>query len=198
LEKCAFRSRKIGAVVEKFERFFVITGGPGSGKTTLLDALEKAGYRRSIEAGRAVIQHELSIGGDALPWGDRVQFAERMLAREILSYEEALPTAGPVFFDRGVPDVIGYLRLVGKTIPEPKRKAAKEYRYNRCAYIAPPWQEIFRQDQERKQDFAEAVRTYNAMVATYSEFGYELVEIPKISVAGRVKFVLANIGGDQG
>jgi predicted ATPase len=35
---------------------FVITGGPGSGKSTLIDALERAGFARSIEAGRAIIQ----------------------------------------------------------------------------------------------------------------------------------------------
>jgi predicted ATPase len=77
-------------VEENSTRFFVVTGGPGSGKTTLLDALERAGYRRSVEAGRAVIQQQLSIGGNALPWGDRVQFAERMLAWEIRSYQTAL------------------------------------------------------------------------------------------------------------
>ena len=180
-------------MVESFERFFVITGGPGSGKTTLLDSLEEAGYRRSIEAGRAVIQHQRSTGGNALPWGDRVGFAERMLASEIRSYEQALQTTGPVFFDRGVPDVVGYLRLIGEKIPGHVWKAAEEYRYNRCALIAPPWPEIFRQDHERKQNFAEAVRTYDALAATYSEFGYELIEIPKIPVAGRVKFVLANL-----
>lgn len=171
-------------------RFFVITGGPGSGKTTLLDALEKSGYRRSVEAGRAVIQQQLATGGNALPWGDRVQFAELMLAWEIRSYEEARRASGLVFFDRGVPDVVGYLRLIGEAIPKHVKEAAEQYRYNRQVFIAPPWHEIFCQDRERKQDFEEAVRTYEAMMATYAELGYELVEIPKIPTAERVKFVI--------
>jgi predicted ATPase len=183
-------------VDENPRRFFVVTGGPGSGKTALRDALEKAGHRRSIEAGRAVIQHQLSIGGNALPWGDRLQFAEMMLAWEILSYEEALRGAGPIFFDRGVPDVLGYLRLIGEAIPKHMSQAAWQYRYNRLVFIAPPWREIFCQDKERKQDFVEAVRTYEAMMATYSEFGYELVEIPKNPVEARVKFVTENIGDE--
>ncbi|HTC48983.1 MAG TPA: AAA family ATPase [Candidatus Aquilonibacter sp.] len=48
--------RKHDIVSDNTERFFVITGGPGSGKTTLIDALQQAGYARSIEAGRGVIQ----------------------------------------------------------------------------------------------------------------------------------------------
>jgi predicted ATPase len=171
-----------------------MTGGPGSGKTTLLDALEEAGYKRSFEAGRAVIQQQLSIAGNALPWADRMQFAELMLAWEIRSYEEARGTAGPVFFDRGVPDVLGYLRLIGETIPEHMKKAAAEYRYQRRVFIAPPWREIFCHDEERKQNFEEAVRTYEAMVATYSELGYESVEIPPGTVSERMEFVLEESG----
>jgi len=43
--------------------FFVITGGPGSGKTTLIDALEEAGFARTVEAGRGVIQDQVAIDG---------------------------------------------------------------------------------------------------------------------------------------
>lgn len=174
-------------------RFIVITGGPGSGKTTLLEALQTAGYRRSIEAGRAVIQQQVSMGGTALPWADRIVFAEKMLAWEIRSYEEALQASGIVFFDRGVPDVLGYLRLIGAAIPEHMRQTAAEYPYNRRVFVAPPWPEIFCQDHERKQDFEAAVRTYEAMMATYLELGYQLAEIPKMPVEERVKFVIDNV-----
>ncbi len=184
-------------MLQTCERFFVITGGPGSGKTTLLDSLEKSGYARSLEAGRGVIQQQLSIGGNALPWGDRTHFAELMLEWELRSYKDSLHRAETVFFDRGVPDVLGYLRLIGEKIPQHMNKAAEQFRYNRRVFIAPPWPEIFRQDQERRQDFTEAVRTYEAMLATYSEFGYELIEISRVPVAERVKFVLAGMSGGR-
>ena len=45
---------------------FVITGGPGSGKTTLIDALARAGFARTVEAGRAIIQDQQAIDGPAL------------------------------------------------------------------------------------------------------------------------------------
>jgi predicted ATPase len=176
------------------ERFFVITGGPGSGKSTLTDALERAGYTRSVEAGRAIIQAQVAIDGPALPWRDPALFAELMLSWELRSYGLAQEQRGPMFFDRGVPDVVGYLRLTNLPVPVHMGRAAETYRYHRRVFIAPPWREIFAQDGERKQDFAEAVRTYDAMVATYADFGYELVELPRISIESRVDFVLEQAG----
>src|SRR3546814_10617091 len=60
-----------------------------------------------------IIRDQVAIGGTALPWADRAAFAELMLGWELRSWHEAHDRAGPVIFDRGVPDVIGYLRLCG-------------------------------------------------------------------------------------
>jgi predicted ATPase len=120
-----------------------------------------------------------------------------MLCWEMRSYHLAEQSPGMVFFDRGIPDVLGYLRLVGQTAPSYVRKAAEVFRYNHRVFIAPPWKEIFRQDQERKQDFEEAVRTYDAMVETYTDLDYQLVEIPRSSIAERLSFVLSHLGGSR-
>jgi predicted ATPase len=172
-----------------FERFVVVTGGPGSGKSTLIDALERAGFSRTVEAGRGIIQDQVAIGGQALPWNDPVLFAEMMLAWEMRSYRWAEQQAGTIFFDRGVPDVAGYLRLMKLPVPEHVGRAAERFRYNSRVFIALPWEEIFRQDRERKQDFDEAVRTYQALASSYSELGYQLVELPRASVESRLQFV---------
>jgi predicted ATPase len=181
------------------DRFVVITGGPGAGKTTLIDALEAAGFGRTVEAGRAIIQDEVATGGAALPWTDREAFAARMLEWERRSHEAASARAavrdGPVFFDRGVPDVIGYRRLVGLPIPRGLDEAARRLRYHRRVFLAPPWPEIFHADAERRQNFDEAVRTREAMRAVYAEYGYEVVELPRATVAERVAFVLEEVEG---
>ena len=175
------------------DRFFVLTGGPGSGKSSLIDALERLGYPRSVEAGRGIIQDQVNIGGLALPWADRALFAELMLSWEMRNYHLAQEHTGTVFFDRCVLDVAGYLRLSELPVPQHVLKAAAEFRYNRRVFVAPPWKDIFHADQERKQDFAEAIRTYEALTATYKEFGYELVELPRVSVENRVQFVLSRV-----
>lgn len=175
------------------ERFFIVTGGPGSGKSSLISEIEKRGYARSIEAGRGIIQDQVAIGGRALPWDDRLLFAELMLSWETRSYHAAELTEGPVFFDRGVPDVIGYLRLCQLPIPEHIKAAARIFRYNPTVFIAPPWQEIFHQDRERKQDFEESIRTYEALVKTYQEQEYSLIELPRLPLDQRVEFVLERV-----
>ena len=172
------------------DRFYLITGGPGSGKTALIDALQSRGYACSVEAGRGIIAHQVAIDGPGLPWRDLMLFAELMLCWEMRSYHLAEQSAAPAFFDRGVPDVLGYLRLMNIPAPEHMRNAATKYRYNQAVFIAPPWPEIFRQDRERKQDFAEAVRTYESLVATYTNLEYRLLELPRASVEARLRFVL--------
>ncbi|MGC2473237.1 MAG: AAA family ATPase [Candidatus Sulfotelmatobacter sp.] len=178
------------------DRFYVITGGPGSGKTALIDALRLRGYPCSVEVGRGIISNQVAIDGPALPWHDPMLFSELMLSWEMRSYHLAEQGTAPAFFDRGVPDVLGYLRLMNIPVPEHMQKAAIKFRYNQTVFIAPPWPEIFRQDRERKQDFAEAVRTYESLVATYSDLEYRLVEVPRASVEERLRFVLENVGID--
>jgi predicted ATPase len=86
--------------------------------------------------------------------------------------------------------------MVGRPVPKHFRSAAELYRYNRTVFVTPPWREIFANDAERKQDFAEAVRTYELCVAAYREHGYEAVELPKASVKERVRFVLEHIAAE--
>lgn len=145
------------------------------------------------EAGRAIIQDQVDIGGTALPWDDREAFATLMLAWEMRSYREAICAPGPIIFDRGIPDVIGYLRLCGLPVPATALRAAEKRRYASRVFIAPPWPAIFEQDAERRQTLAEADATFHAMVDTYSSLGYELVTLPLASVSERTRFVCERI-----
>ena len=40
----------------------------------------------------------------------------------------------------------------------------------------------FERNAERKQSFAEAEATHRAMAETYSDFGYELVDLPRATL----------------
>jgi predicted ATPase len=174
-------------------RLFIITGGPGSGKSTLIEALAARGFACMPEAGRAIIRDQVSIGGEALPWLNRRMFAELMLSWEMRSYRAALDLRGPVFFDRGVPDVAGYLRLSGMSLPAHVEKAAESFRYCPRVFIAPPWLEIFGNDAERLQSFDEAQATHRAMAETYAGLGYDLIPLPQVPVEQRVEFVVKAI-----
>lgn len=69
-------------------------------------------------------------------------------------------------------------------------QTASTYRYNSKVYIAPPWDEIYANDEERKQSLSEAIDTYRVMEMVYSDLGYEVVEISKTSVIERTNFIV--------
>jgi predicted ATPase len=172
---------------------FVITGGPGSGKTTVLIELEKRGFRYAPEVARQIIQEQVRDGGKALPWEDRELYTALMLERSIQSYKEHTPALTPTFSDRGLPDTLGYARLIGLADDKPILNACDQYRYAPQVFLAPPWKEIYATDGERKQDFGEAERTYERLMQVYRECGYELVELPRLLPKERADFILSHL-----
>lgn len=169
---------------------FVITGGPGSGKTTLINALADYGLITIEESGRQIIQDQVLNNGQALPWSDPAAFAELMFQHEVSHYEWARQFNKIAVFDRGIPDVAGYLNLMKIAVPDYMEKAIQKYRYNNYIFVAPPWPDIFEQDTERKQTLEEAVATYHIMIQTYSSYGYNPISIPMVPVLQRVEFVV--------
>ena len=179
----------------KIERqnFYILTGGPGSGKTTLLGALRQQGYACVDEVARKILQEQHQTGGNATHEGDQVKYRDLMFTRSVETYLQVAGESGPVFFDRGIPDLVGHCALIASGGQTELAEAVADYRYNSTVFIAPPWPEIYRQDEERKQDWEEAVQTYEALAEAYRNAGYCLIELPKASVADRVSFVAANI-----
>jgi len=92
-------------------------------------------------------------------------------------------------FDRGFPDNVGFLQMMGLRIPDELGLACKNYRYAGPIFVAPPWKEIYHGDQDRIQDWHEAETTYEAVTSTWRRYGYELIELPKASVNERANFV---------
>lgn len=172
----------------------VITGGPGFGKTTLIDALAGAGLATREEVGRRIIKDQVAVSGPAVPWRDPMLYADLMLSWEMRSYREAAERAGPTYFDRGIPDIVGYLRLLDRPVPDHMARAARLFRYSGTVFVCPPWREIYRQDAERKQSFETAERTHAAMVDTYTDLGYGLLTVPPGPVGDRMTFVRERAG----
>lgn len=93
--------------------WYVITGGPSSGKTTLLERLHDLGYNTVPEAARVLIDEYEAKGIPAKDLRkDERLFQQRVLQMK-LKIEEETPRDRVVFFDRGVPDSIGYFLAYG-------------------------------------------------------------------------------------
>ena len=170
--------------------FYIITGGPGSGKTSIIEMLKLQGYLCVDEVARQIIKEQVKIEGDALHWKDQIKFRDLMLSRSIYTFEQVSELEKPVFFDRGIAELIGYCRLINCDIPEYLYNAAKKFRCNKKVFLMPPWKEIYQNDTERKQDWQEAVNTYQVISESYIETGYQIIEVPKISIKDRVDFIL--------
>lgn len=65
------------------------------------------------------------------------------------------------------------------------------------AFLSPPWRELFQTDEERRHGFDAAVAEYEALGPAYRRHGYEVVVLPRASVAERVSFVLATLASDR-
>ncbi|WP_039989093.1 AAA family ATPase [Vibrio owensii] len=175
----------------------VFTGGPGAGKTSVIEKQIELGYACAPEVGRKVIKQQVALDGDALPWKDKIAFRDEMVREEKKHHQAFEQLNELVFFDRCIVDSYGYSQLENLPIPQALMDACQRIRYANPVFIFPPWEAIFANDEERKQDFAEAVRTYQAMVEAYHQYGYELIEVPTMSVEQRVDFILERLKDRQ-
>lgn len=172
------------------EKAIVITGGPGTGKTSIIEMLRHGGSPCIDESGRHIIRHQLKTKGTKLPWADKEGYAVEMFQTALNDYTLTAENDMYTFFDRGLPDVIGYLKLCKLPVPEYLWLTAKQNRYHNEIFITPPWPEIYVNDKERKQSFEEAIATHAAMTEVYATLGYTLVEIPQLPVEERVGFLV--------
>lgn len=171
---------------------YVITGGPGFGKTSIINELEKLGYCSVHEVSRSIIREQIDKNGDILPWKNLDTFSRIVFERRIKQYKET-PLNKTCFFDRGIPDVIAYMVLDELELPTKYTTALKEYNYNNLVFLTPPWEEIFVNDSERKENFEQAVKAHLQIEKTYQELGYTTIEIPKLDVNKRAIFILQHI-----
>lgn len=170
--------------------FVLITGCSGGGKSTLLAELARRGFATCEEPGRAIVKEQLESGGDALPWTDPVKFAEMAARRSIDNLLRAAKQDSVTFFDRGLIDAVCAMERMGHPVPPGIAATFIQCRYARIVFLAPPWEEIFATDAERKHGFADAVAEYDHLAKRLPELGYEVELLPKVSLAERADFVL--------
>ena len=173
----------------------IITGGPGFGKTSIIRELQKRGYAVSDEKARIVIQKQMGQGSDKLPWEDVYGFS-KLIIKEIVA--EEIESDKPIFFDRGIPDVLAYLKNAGLEVDDTfYKKELKSMNYSNRVYFVPPWEEIYQVDNERKESLETAKEISDHIKRAYIEEGFELIEIKKDSVENRSDFILFDLALPQ-
>ena len=166
----------------------VITGGPGAGKTTLLNALAAMGYPIVAESARSIIAERLSRGESPRP--SPLLFAQEILRRDVEKYASQPNTSDWVFFDRGAIEAIGMLHSVSPLTQSELTAMLAAYPFHSPVFILPPWEDIYTNDAERDQSFADAVDVHARVVDWYGFCGCALHEVPRISAKERAIHVL--------
>jgi predicted ATPase len=167
----------------------IITGGPGFGKTSIIEELETRNYKCFHEVSRNLIKKQLALGGNVLPWKDLVAFSKIIFDCRIQQFQQAL-TNDFTFFDRGIPDIIAYLKKDNFQIPSTFISKSIECKYYSTVFIVPPWEEIYKNDGQRMEDYKTATKLHEIISTTYDKLGYEIVVLPKVSVKERADFIL--------
>lgn len=172
----------------------VITGGPGTGKSSIIKKLEAEGHKCFPEISREVILEAKKKGIEQLFLEDPLLFSKMLLEGRINQYEATKKVQDKiVYLDRGIPDVIAYLDYVEAQHPPVFQQSCKDFLYDQI-FLLPPWEEIYQSDNERYETFEEAVKIHHHLSKTYSDLGYNLVEVPKDTIENRTFFILEKSG----
>jgi predicted ATPase len=106
---------------------------------------------------------------------------------------ESVPAGTIAFADRGIPDQLAFARYRGFGTPQILQQSVQQYRYASRVFVTPPWPEIFVRDAIRNETLEEAILIHRAIIDTYTELNYQIVELPLASVKERMNFVLQTI-----
>ena len=166
----------------------VITGGPGAGKTTLLLALQARGYTIVGDSARTIIQDRRRRGLSPRP--NAHEFAHETLRMDIENFVHHAATPGHVFFDRSVLDALCGLDRVSPLSESELSMWPSKYQYYSKVFVLPPWKAIYVNDAERDHTFEHAESVDRIAQEWYRRCGYQVLELPKVSVDERCAFVL--------
>ncbi|MEZ8101320.1 AAA family ATPase [Vibrio bivalvicida] len=164
----------------------VITGGPGAGKTTLVAALAQYGYATFAEGSRTLIEQQSLQPDGILPWTNLPEFAYlclRFMGDQKLTAQQSQVA----FMDRAIPDIVAYLKVGGCKVDQ--EFLTQSVGYHSQVFTCRPEASIYVQDEVRPHSFEEALQIHQTLVDTYTELGYQVIEIPWGTAMERASFV---------
>jgi predicted ATPase len=170
---------------------YIVTGGPIVAKGLVFEELRARGYTTSEgEIARTIYREFKERLGRHLRVEDRREYSNAVLDAFIIEYSEQ--KHGLRFYDRGIPDGLGWDRFFGLEAASELLAAVRAYRYDAVLVLDPL--DSFEDEadvvwaQER-----EARRVHELIIQGYVDSGYEPIFVPADSADRRVEFILRNV-----
>lgn len=171
-------------------RRIAIMGAPGAGKSSLLTELGRRGWRVVPETARKLLQQP---GGMELRAEDPLGFAHAMLHGQIAAFGDVNPGESAIF-DRGLCDIVAFLRIGGQDVPREIDRACLDLRFDHPVLHAPAWKDIYRADSERIQSWDEALESDRQNLRAWRDYGYEPLTLPLLPVEQRADWIERLLG----
>mgnify|MGYP001421591474 CR=1 FL=1 len=96
-----------------------------------------------------------------------------------------------IFYDRGIHEITAYLKSINKSTNYWDR-LPENYKYD-LIFIFQPWEEIYKKDENRIEEFSEAKKISPFIYKVYDNAGIKIIEVPNLSIQERVKFILNSL-----
>lgn len=178
----------------------VITGPPGCGKSSVIEYIEDNQYHdfstpcsddKAFKLVPEVARNTFAFLEEYEP-EKMNDFPYRQGLLETLQLKNWVDNPHAIF-DRGLPDEFAYRCFFGIKDNSLIWEKCRKHKYDKV-FLFPFWSEIYKNDEIRKETLEEAEKIHDLLWHAYNASGYkEIVEVPKLSVEERVKFIYDNL-----
>ena len=173
-------------------KHYVITGAPSTGKSSVINELRKMNFVCHDEIAREIIKENRENNHNIFPWVNMRKFSDMVYFR--MKNRVNHQSDDLCFLDRSVVDLIGYMGYANEKAPSNYSEFAKSARYANKVFIMPLWDTIYTNDAERKESIEEAKTIDYNLRISYQNLGFELVDVPLLSIKERANFILKEVG----
>jgi predicted ATPase len=181
---------------------YIITGAPGTGKTSIINELSKTGILGLEEIPRKLIKNKIAEKMGISPFTDLKSFFNLVFNemhkqyQDLYSYPEKIKENSSYkycFFDRAMPDVLGYSYKSKITFSQNKINIIRKSNYEKTVFFCPLWEEIYTTDAERPYPIEEIKLLDKNLFNAYTNLGFHIDILPKTSIRQRIKYILDRI-----
>ena len=179
-------------IEEKINKRIVLAGGPSTGKTSVIDALIKSDFICFREAAREILI-EYKLHGSEFKTNP-IGISNEIFKKRHEDYEKGGNISckeNLIFYDRGIHEITAYLKSIKKS-SNYWDKLPENYKYD-LIFIFQPWEEIYKKDETRIEEFSEAKKISPFIYNVYNDAGIQIIKVPNLSIKERVKFILDSL-----